>query len=85
MYLAVAQYLKHKATAEQALGLRGLRLWEVVMFWEVLILSKLDTHSSFRVNEAQRGQPYYQWVSNVAINSVCAKQIGIKHVSYDDA
>ena len=27
----------------------------------------------------------YQWVSNVDINSVRAKQIGIKHVSYDDA
>ena len=57
VYLAVAQYLKHKATAEQALGLRGLRLWEVVMFWEVLIISKLDTHNSFEVNGGQRGYP----------------------------
>ena len=33
----------------------------------------------------ERGHPYYPWVSNVDINSVCAKQIGITHVSYDDA
>ena len=26
-----------------------------------------------------------EWVSNVDINSVRAKQIGIRHVSYDDA
>ena len=31
----------------------------------------------------ERGHPYYPWVSNVDINWVCAKQIGIKHVSYD--
>ena len=57
----------------------------VVTFWEVSLVSKLETHGSFGVNEAQRGHPYYQWVSHVDLNSVCAKQIGIKHVSYDDA
>ncbi len=33
----------------------------------------------------ERGHLYYPWVSNIDINSVCAKQIGIKDVSYDDA
>ena len=57
----------------------------LVTYWEVLLISSIETHSSFGVNETQRGHPHYQWVSNVDINSVCAKQIGIKHVSYDDA
>ena len=46
---------------------------------------KLDTHSSFEVNEAQRGHPLYHGDLTVDINSVCAKQIWVKHVSYDEA
>ena len=38
-----------------------------------------------KTNFTERGHPHDPWVSNVDINAVCVKQIGIKHVRYDDA
>ena len=51
----------------------------------MLLISKLETHSSFEVKEAQRGHPCYHWVSTVEVIVLYAQQIWIEHVSYDDA